>query len=137
MNKQGTTTNWNRSVQDLLGEDFSIEFPGLMKNQTEVPVNMYESGKELICVFSLPGLHVEDVDIYVEQNIIELRGTLQVTDHDFRLVQEGILQGPIKRTIELPYPVKDDDVQYSYNSGLLTVYLQRMPRFKQKKHQHK
>ncbi|MEB1806101.1 MAG: Hsp20/alpha crystallin family protein [Bacillaceae bacterium] len=133
MNKTGITTNWDRSVHDLLGEDFSQEFPALVKNHAEVLVNIYESGKELICTFALPGLKEEEVDIYLEHNLLELRGTLFVDNRDFRLVQEGILQGPFKRTIELPYPVLEENVQYNYERGLLSVYLQRKPRSKSRK----
>lgn len=137
MNKSGITTNWDRSVHDLLGEDFSQEFPALVKNHAEVLANIYESGKELICTFSLPGLKDEEVDIYVEHNLLELRGTISVDDRDFRLVQEGILQGPIKRTIELPYPVFEENVQFNYERGLLSVYLKRKPRSTSRKKKSK
>ena len=127
MDKFWQMNNWKNQLPKFLGDDFFSEFPGLLNNNstTGPQANIYESGNELMCVFALPGLKLEDVDIYTFQKTLEVRGMTHVDYKGFRLIQEELSQGPFKRTIELPYPVRDDKVSASYKNGLLIIHLHR------------
>lgn len=122
-------SQWKKSLPKFLGEDFFSEFQGIFPDSysnSGTRVNMYESGNELICIFALPGLKLEEVDIYAYQKTLEVRGTLHIDYSGYRLIQEEIVQGSFKRTIELPFPVRDDRVDASYKNGILIIHLHRL-----------
>ncbi|WP_139367523.1 Hsp20/alpha crystallin family protein [Bacillus alkalicellulosilyticus] len=120
--------NWKGMLPNFLGDDFFSSFNQLATNSSTTKVNIYESGNELIVVFSLPGLKVEEVDIYAYERTLEVRGTVHIDFNGFRLVQEEMVQGPIKRSIELPFPVKEDKVDAAYQRGMLVIHLHRLIR---------
>ncbi|WP_096201838.1 Hsp20/alpha crystallin family protein [Bacillus sp. FJAT-45350] len=127
MDRSGSMKNWKDSIPDFLGNDFFSEFKGLVSdNNGSARANIYESGNEIICTLSLPGLKLEEVDIYVYQRTLEIRGTLHFDYQGYRLIQEEISQGTIKRSIELPYPVRDDMVDATYRNGILIIHLHRL-----------
>lgn len=124
----GGNGNWKKSLPNFLGEDFFSDFQNLIFDNNGPKLNIYENGNELLCIFALPGLKLEEVDIYAYEKTLEVRGTLHVDYNGFRLIQEEITQGPFKRTVELPYPVRDDRVDASYQRGVLIIHLHRLIR---------
>ncbi|MBU8906373.1 Hsp20/alpha crystallin family protein [Desertibacillus haloalkaliphilus] len=125
--------NWKDMLPKFLGDDFFSNFENLANDNSPAKVNIYETGNELLCVFSLPGLKLEDVDIYAYERTLEVRGSVHVDFSGFRLIQEEIPQGPFKRTLELPYPVRDDKVDAAFQRGLLVIHLHRLIRSNQAK----
>ncbi|WP_170885512.1 Hsp20/alpha crystallin family protein [Bacillus alkalicellulosilyticus] len=134
MDKSWQGNSWNE-VEDFLGDDFFSEFQGLLqqKQEQEPKANLYMSGKNIICIFTLPGLTLEDVEIYAEKKTIEIRGTRHLDYPGFRLLQEEIEQGPFKRTLELPYSIEVQEVKSSYQKGVLMIHLLRASNEGQKK----
>ena len=127
MDRSRSMNNFKNNLPNFLGSDFFSEFQGMVNNANNgARVNIYESGNELICTFALPGLKLEDVDIYAYQRTLEIRATQHIDYKGFRLIQEEIAQGPLKRTIELPYPVRDDKVEATYRGGMLIIHLHRL-----------
>ncbi|MGO4889709.1 Hsp20/alpha crystallin family protein [Anaerobacillus sp. MEB173] len=120
--------NWKKLLPGFLGDDFFSSFENLGFETNAFKVNVYESGNEVLCVFAIPGLKIEDVDIYVYQRTIEVRGNVHLDYNGFRLIQEEIPQGSVKRTLELPYPVREDKVDASYQRGMLMIHLHRLIR---------
>ncbi|WP_026672044.1 Hsp20/alpha crystallin family protein [Alkalihalobacterium bogoriense] len=132
--------NWKKSLPHFLGEDFFSSFENMdIESSTNTNVNMdiYESGHELLCIFTLPGLKLEDVDIYVYEKTLEIRGTMHIDYNGYRLLHQEIYQGPVKRTVELPYPVRDDKVEAFFKRGQLFIHLHRLIRPEQLKNKIK
>ncbi|MBU8906369.1 Hsp20/alpha crystallin family protein [Desertibacillus haloalkaliphilus] len=118
--------NWKGSISDVLGDDFFSEFQELFSDYSRgIRANIYERGQQLICAVQLPGLKLTDVDIYVNNKRLEVRGDISIDDGDRRLLHEEIPQGTMSRTIELPFTVRDDQVDVTYRKGLLVIHLQR------------
>ncbi|WP_059104085.1 Hsp20/alpha crystallin family protein [Shouchella shacheensis] len=134
---------WKKSLPSFLGEDFFSSFenmdfessPGSTTSSTSSSssVNIYESGHELLCIFALPGLKLEDVDIYVYEKTLEVRGTMHIDYNGFHLLHQELYQGPVMRTLELPYAVRDDKVEALFKRGLLFIHLHRLIRPNQSK----
>ncbi|WP_096201833.1 Hsp20/alpha crystallin family protein [Bacillus sp. FJAT-45350] len=120
--------NWKSMLPKFLGDDFFSSFDNLSNENSVVRMNMYETSNELLCVFTLPGLKLEEVDIYAYERTLEVRGTLHTDFSGFRIIQEEIPQGPFKRTIELPFPIRDDKIDAAYQKGLLVIHLHRLIR---------
>lgn len=129
--------NWKKSLPNFLGEDFFSSFENMdiesSSSNTNVNMNIYESGHELMCIFALPGLKLEDVDIYVYEKTLEIRGAVHIDDDGFKLLHQEIYQGPVKRTVELPYAVRDDKVEALFKRGHLFIHLYRLIRPTQSK----
>lgn len=130
MNNNGgaNNTNWKKMMPNFFGDDFFSDFQNILSDNGGPKINIYESGNEILCIISLPGLKLEEVDIYAYERTLEVRGTIHVDYNGFRLVKEEIPQGPFKRTIELPYPVRDDKVDASYQRGILIIHMHRLIR---------
>lgn len=121
-------SHWKKTLPKFLGEDFFASFENIASENSGASVNIYESSNEVLCVFAIPGLKLDEVDIYAYERTLEVRGTIHFDFNGFRLIQEEIPQGPIKRTIELPFPVRDDKVDASYFRGTLIIHLHRLIR---------
>ncbi|KGX88257.1 Hsp20/alpha crystallin family protein [Pontibacillus litoralis] len=116
---------WRKNLDRFFGEDFWGEFEGVLK--PKIPqINMYQSDNEIMLYANIPGLDdVNQVDVYVFNATIELRGVINITP-SHQLIQEEILQGSFERTIELPYPVRSDKINATYQNGLLIIQLHRL-----------
>ncbi|MFD1737930.1 Hsp20/alpha crystallin family protein [Bacillus salitolerans] len=118
-------SNMKGQFQSFFGENFWKNFEGILQNQV-TQYNIYQGNNELLVVFNIPGLNkLEDVHVFVNQNILEVDGNINLQFKDFKMIEEGIFQGRFKKEIELPYSVKSDRVDAFYQHGLLIIHLHR------------
>jgi len=140
---------WNNKLPNFLGEDFFSSFD-CMENDEENPsqantnsidpnnssgikVNLYESENELLCIFRVPGLILEDVFIDVYDRTLEVTGRVEIDHKDFQPVQLELYQGPVTRKVKLPYPARHDKIDAAYQHGYLYIRLHRLIRSKETK----
>lgn len=118
--------DWMKQMDQFFGKDFLGGFePMLRASQTQV--NLYKTENELLVVISLPGLeNVDEVDVYANHQKLEIKGRINLKFKGFELIEENIFQGHFERTVDLPYPVRDDRVDASYHNGLLIIHLHRL-----------
>jgi len=89
------------------------------------PVNVWEDGDNLNFEAELPGLRLNDLEIYVTgNNQLTLKGERKPTvpDKSVRHRQERGF-GKFVRTLTLPYPVDADKVDAHFENGVLQVKL--------------
>lgn len=135
--------NWNQHLPNFLGEDFFSNFDFLEeaeekqasserspKQTSGIKVNIYESANELLCIFRVPGLDLDDVLIDVYDRTLEITGRVQIHHHNFRPLQLELYEGPVTRKVKLPYPVRHDKMEASYSRGYLYLRLHRLIRSK-------
>ncbi|WP_209124776.1 Hsp20/alpha crystallin family protein [Alkalihalobacillus sp. BA299] len=126
MNKFNQLQQWKKSLTKFMDDDFWVDFQEMMYENTP-KINLYESGNELFCLVALPGLKdVSQIDVYAYKRVLEIKGLIHLRFPNFRLIQEELLHGRFERTIELPYPVRDDKVEATYQNGILYVHLHRL-----------
>ncbi|OLO26430.1 hypothetical protein BTR23_22975 [Alkalihalophilus pseudofirmus] len=126
MNKFSQLQQWKKSLTKFMDEDFWVDFQDMMYENSP-KLNLYESGNELFCLIALPGLkETSQIDVYAYQRVLEVKGQINLRFPHYRLVQEELLHGKFERTIELPYPVRDDKIEATYQSGILYVHLHRL-----------
>ena len=90
------------------------------------PVDLYETGDEVVLEMAVPGISIEDLDISIEGRQLSMRGSLpEAGDQERRYWLQGIPRGEFQRTVTLPTSVEADDVQASVQNGLLVL---RMPK---------
>jgi HSP20 family protein len=118
--------NWKQYADQMLGDEFFNNFKGFFKSSGP-DINMYDSGNELICMISLPGVNsIEEIDLYINYDRIHISGSSNFNYKGFRLLQEEIIQGKFERKIRLPYPVREDKIDASYQKGILNIHLHRL-----------
>ena len=90
------------------------------------PIDLYETGEELVLEMAVPGVVTDDLDISIEGRELSIRGNVPQTEGENRRYWvQSIPAGEFHRTITLPVQVEVDDVNATVENGLLTL---RMPK---------
>ncbi|CAG9621372.1 hypothetical protein BACCIP111883_02144 [Sutcliffiella rhizosphaerae] len=117
--------DWRKQWDQFFGDEFWNGFEPYFENM-QTQTNLYKSENELLCVMSLPGLiNPENVQLYVRPQKLEVKGQIHLNIQGYELIEEGIAQGEFQRTFELPFPVRDDKMDATYENGLLYIHLHR------------
>jgi len=125
--------DWKKNMDHFFGDKFWNEFDEVVK--PPIPhINLYQTEKEVVCYVNLPGIDdINKIDIYVNQNQLELNGTIKIEHHRGQIIKEEILHGTFNRKIDLPYPVREDKIDATYQYGLLVIRLHRLMQEQTKK----
>ena len=102
---------------DEWGEDEAEAVPG------QLAVDVYETKERLVVKARTAGVNKNDLDVSISDNQLTIRGTLSAGNEDE--VENYFLQecywGEFSRTIALPVPVKEEDIEAVLKDGVLTV----------------
>lgn len=99
------------------------------------PVDIFESGDDLLIRAELPGLRREDIDVRVEENTLVLRGERQVDNeiNDAKTYRQERVFGAFSRRFALPTSVDPTRITARYVDGLLEVRLPKADEAKPRK----
>ncbi|HWV58061.1 MAG TPA: Hsp20/alpha crystallin family protein [Longimicrobiales bacterium] len=90
------------------------------------PVNVEDTGREILVTAELPGMKKEDINIELENNVLTIRGEKKLerkeTDDSRRYVYERQV-GQFTRSFTLPQMVAADRIHARYENGILTITL--------------
>ncbi len=104
-------------ANDDWNDDVSGAVPGTL------PVDVFETRERLVIKARTAGVNKSDLDVSISDNQLTIRGTLSAGNEDE--VENYFLQecywGEFSRTIALPVPVKEDDIEAVLKDGVLTV----------------
>lgn len=127
-----------RDAMDRLFEESFVRPSGRSSFGTNggltVPVDMYETDDSLVVSASVPGLQPEDVDISISGNTLTIKG-------EFRSEQEGERgnvhfqerrYGKFQRALGLPANVNADEVEATFDDGILKITLPKAEEAKPK-----
>ena len=103
------------TVEDEWDEDDSV--PG------QLAVDVYETREKLVVKARTAGVNKGDLDVSISDNQLTIRGTLSSGTEDG--VENYFLQecywGEFSRTIALPVPVKEEEIEAMLKDGVLTI----------------
>lgn len=93
--------------------------------------DLYETDDSYQLEMSLPGVRPEDVEITAEQNTISIRGEIkrppeQEEERRTYHIRER-RYGTFHRSITLPTPISADQVEATFDNGLLMVRIPKAP----------
>lgn len=95
----------------------------------EPALDFIEGEKEFIVKLEVPGVTRDDLDVTVDGTLLTLSGKREVMEEkkgeDF-LWQERQF-GRFMRTLRLPAPIREAEVVATYENGMLTVKLPKLP----------
>ncbi|HEX5797609.1 MAG TPA: Hsp20/alpha crystallin family protein [Candidatus Saccharimonadales bacterium] len=89
----------------------------------QLAVDVYETKEKLIVKARTAGVNKQDLDVSLSDNTLSIRGTLSAGgEHQVEnyFVQE-CYWGEFSRSIALPVPVKEDDIEAVLKDGVLTI----------------
>ncbi len=103
------------AVDDEWDEDETV--PG------QLAVDVYETREKLVVKARTAGVNKNDLDVSISDNQLTVRGTLSSGTEDG--VENYFLQecywGEFSRTIALPVPVKEEEIEAVLKDGVLTI----------------
>ena len=103
-------------VEDEWNDDDAV-LPG------QLAVDVYETREKLVVKARTAGVNKGDLDVSIADNTLSIRGTLSAGNED--QVENYFVQecywGEFSRSIALPVPVKEEDIEAVLKDGVLTV----------------
>jgi HSP20 family protein len=104
----------------------------VQNNEYPLAVDVADNENEFIVYASIPGINPENIDITLTNNVLTIRGEMQPQQlpegTQFHLRER--VHGRFVRSLILPVPVQDEQVEANYEHGLLTL---RVPKSEQAK----
>lgn len=89
----------------------------------QLAVDVYETKEKLVVKGRVAGVNKSDLDVSISDNTLTIRGTLSAGNEDD--VENYFLQecywGEFSRSLVLPVPVKEDEIEAVLKDGVLTV----------------
>lgn len=89
----------------------------------QLAVDVYETKERLVVKARTAGVNKNELDVSISDNQLTIHGTLSAGNEDG--VENYFLQecywGEFSRTIALPVPVKEEDIEAVLKDGVLTI----------------
>jgi HSP20 family protein len=122
----------SREMDQLFGRRGSMR--GAMGVGTFPALNLWEAGDELFVEAELPGLNMEQLEIYMTGNQLSITGERQLPPHEQGVWHRQEREyGKFTRTIELPVEVNADAVSAELKHGVLLIRLPKSDAIKPRK----
>jgi HSP20 family protein len=89
----------------------------------QLAVDVYETKERLVVKARTAGVNKSDLDVSIADNTLSIRGTLSAgneEDVENYFVQE-CYWGEFSRSIALPVPVKEEEIEAVLKDGVLTI----------------
>ena len=94
-----------------------------VSNFVNASMNVSETENEIRLTAELPGVTEQDIDISLDDDVLTIRGEKKFERADdkenFHFVERSY--GTFQRSLRLPFPVDPEQVQASFENGVLTV----------------
>lgn len=89
----------------------------------QLAVDVYETREKLVVKARTAGVNKHDLDVSISDNTLTIRGTLSAGNEED--VENYFLQecywGEFSRSIALPVPVKEEEIEAVLKDGVLTI----------------
>lgn len=109
------TTPQPMAAQDEWDEEEAI--------QGQLAVDVYETREKLIVKARTAGVNKSELDVSIADNTLTIRGTLSAgTEDDVEnYFAQECYWGEFSRSIALPVPVKEEEIEAMLKDGVLTI----------------
>ncbi len=120
---------------DRLMEDFFQDMPTARPYGAAYPaMNVWEDGNSAWIECELPGLTLDDIEVYVSGSDVTVKGTRKIAGpENAAWHRRERSQGEFVRSITLPWELDAEKVVATFRDGVLTIELPRAESAKPKK----
>jgi HSP20 family protein len=110
----------------------ALEATGRRQESWVPAVDVFDLKDSVLLKAELPGMKPDDIQIEIEDNVLTIRGERKFEEkvEDERYCRVERRYGSFQRSLALPQGVKADEVQASYDDGVLEV---RVPKAEEEK----
>ena len=117
-------------MDSMFGEAFgrfsqSPDFSDLFESGNFTPhIDVQDEGDRFVIKIDLPGAENSQVDIACKDQQVTISGTLEQTNADkdgSHWLRQERRSGQFSRTIPLPEPVQDEQMETRFDKGIMTV----------------
>lgn len=118
----------DRLTQQFFGANGTTTRPAMM------PMDAYRSGNDYVVQFDLPGVSPDSIDLDVERNVLTVRAERRSEfseDADVQVAERP--RGVFSRQLFLGETLDVDNIQASYDAGVLTLRIPIAERAKPRK----
>lgn len=110
----------------LTGRPWGWELPEFKNGLKMLPaaeIYVDKAAKKYVCRMTLPGVALQDVQVYVEGNLLTIKGERKLTHRakEAEMFQEEIAYGTFERTFTLPEGVSFEKLNAEYVNGVLEI----------------
>lgn len=94
----------------------------------QLALDVYETKEKLVVKARVAGVNKEDLDVSISDNTLTIRGTLssgEESDTENYHLQE-CYWGEFSRTVGLPVPVKEEEIDAVLKDGVLTISFDKL-----------
>jgi HSP20 family protein len=116
-NTPATTDNQTPATPTAADWDDEEPVPG------QLAVDVYETKDKLVVKARTAGVNKNELDVSISDNTLSIRGTLSAGNEDG--VENYFVQecywGEFSRSIALPVPVKEEEIEALLKDGVLTI----------------
>jgi HSP20 family protein len=87
------------------------------------PIELTREGDEYVIRLDVPGSNPEEIDISFADKTMRVRGSRgqQRAHHDHAVLHSEIAHGEFERVLELPEPLRPEEIKATYRHGVLEV----------------
>jgi HSP20 family protein len=116
---------------ELFRHFFNDEFlpRGLMDNDWNPKVDVYEKDNNLIVKADLPGIDEKNLNVELEGNYLTIKGSKEEEHEEngkgFRRIERS--SGSFSRTIILPDNINHENIEAEYKKGVLMLTIPKNP----------
>ena len=133
----------DRLFSDVFGDVFTSGTPGQGTERTEggdggrrrlptyhLPVNISETKDGYRIEAPVPGFRPEDVEVTFSDGILAIHAQRkeEETRKEDSYMRREVAMGHYRRQVSLPADVRGDDIKATFDNGVLTVIVPRVPR---------
>jgi len=125
-----------RQAMDRLFEDSFVRPSRFLPEAWggEVPIDMYQTGNDVVIKAALPGVKPEEVDISITGDTLTIKGEhkeeQEVKEENY--VRRERRYGAFSRSIPIPVSVQSDKAEAAFEDGVLTLTLPKAEEMKPK-----
>ncbi len=111
-----------REIEKFFSEDF---FPALLPTFkiSDIPVDIYETDKELVVEVGLPGFKSDEIKVHIEGDRLTISGQKEekkeVKEENY--YRKELRKGSFRKVILLPYKVDDEKGKAKFEEGILKI----------------
>lgn len=121
-------TKWSPLGDMMMNNFFDRSMHGHDSCTWAPAVDIYETAEKIVLTAELPGIHQDDIDLTIQENILTLRGDRKferdVKQENFHVVERSY--GNFCRRFTMPCEVDGTAVTASFKDGVLTVVVPKV-----------
>ncbi len=118
---------WSPMFPQMMPRDFDNMFADF-GGDISPAVDVYEKDNTVIVEAPLPGIHPDQVQVAVENDVLSIEGSMEKSTEvdDKEYYRKEVRTGSFHRAVALPSSVDGDKAVAEYKNGILKVTIPKM-----------